>query len=187
MQRLVRTVFTSCKYALVTISAVEVFQSNVGTLAVSTGPSMWPTLTDGVNVSVISKVSSSDRGDVVVFRSPEDRSKSIVKRLVAMEGDRVLVRGRWVEIPRNCAWIEGDNKTQSRDSRHFGPVSLSLYEGKVVCNVWPVHSAGFLQRAVEPEYAPPDLHRAAVRSSSADVAIIETKGRDPLEGAPESR
>jgi signal peptidase I len=40
-------------------------------------------------------------------------------------------------IPANAYYVMGDNRTQSCDSRYWGPVARSTIVGKVVAIVWP--------------------------------------------------
>lgn len=62
------------------------------------------------------------------FRSPDDPEKSLVKRIIALEGDLVKPRpnsrsrGQMIKIPKGHCWVEGDNWASSRDSNTFGPV-----------------------------------------------------------------
>ena len=41
---------------------------------------------------------SPDRGDVVVFRYPEDRTKDFIKRVIAKEGDVVEIKDKTVYV-----------------------------------------------------------------------------------------
>ncbi|OGL65601.1 MAG: signal peptidase I [Candidatus Tectomicrobia bacterium RIFCSPLOWO2_12_FULL_69_37] len=45
-------------------------------------------------------VRAPKRGDIIVFRYPEDESRDFIKRVVALPGETVMVRGRGVYI--NC-------------------------------------------------------------------------------------
>lgn len=75
--------------------------------------SMMPTLLDGdfifvnkfayglklpvINTKVV-PVGDPQRGDVIVFRTPRDPSVNFIKRLVALPGDRVVVRGDAITV-----------------------------------------------------------------------------------------
>jgi len=78
------------------------------------------------------------RGDIVALSSPTTKGKTIVKRLIAMEGDWVIDhKGKYVHIPKGHCWVEGDNEKVSIDSNHFGPVPLALIDSKIICSFWP--------------------------------------------------
>jgi len=102
-----------------------------------------------------------ERGDVVVFRYPEDPEVDFVKRVVAVPGDTVQVRSGVVyvngertkepfvlsenrdslsrygpiTVPQEEYFVLGDNRRNSRDSRVWGNVPRSLIKGKAFC-VW---------------------------------------------------
>lgn len=65
--------------------------------------SMRPTLMEGDRLLVnkfIYKFKKPERGDVIVFISPEDRKKDFIKRLVALQGEDV-------EISNGTIFIDG--------------------------------------------------------------------------------
>src|SRR3974390_2122599 len=58
------------------------------------GTSMMPTLEDQERVFInkfVYRLEPIQRGDVVVFRYPRDTSKSYIKRVIALPGDRVRI------------------------------------------------------------------------------------------------
>ena len=106
------------------------------------------------------------RFDIVVFAKPpkEDADPSItdlVKRVIGLPGDVISSRGGQVyidgrllhepflppgtvttgivtqKVPPNEYFVMGDNRSDSQDSRYFGPISRSLLVGRVVLRIWP--------------------------------------------------
>ncbi|KAF3442305.1 hypothetical protein FNV43_RR16221 [Rhamnella rubrinervis] len=120
------------------------------------GPSMLPTLNVTGDVVLAEHVSHRlgkvGLGDLVLVRSPGDPKKTVTKRVVGMEGDKVSFFVdpmssdicRTAVVPKGHVWIQGDNAYVSNDSRHFGPVPYGLIQGKVFLRVWPLDSIGFL-------------------------------------------
>ncbi|CAH1438160.1 unnamed protein product [Lactuca virosa] len=66
-------------------------------------------------------------GDVVVFCSPSSyKEKHMIKRITGMPGDWISLPYSYdaVKVPEGHCWVEGDNPTDSLDSRSFGPIPL---------------------------------------------------------------
>lgn len=142
------------------------------------GTSMQPTLSPNVHIdgsrdAVIwakwSPTRNLQRGDVVLFHTPHDPNKSSVKRVIALEGDTVVLdpkrrpkdaengrrnvdakmwdiryasgKGR-VNIPEGHVWLEGDNMKATQDSNSYGPISRGLIEGRAVGLFWPFNQLG---------------------------------------------
>ena len=53
-------------------------------------------------------------------------------------------QGRW-EVPANSVFLLGDNSTNSRDSRHFGPISRSKLIGRLFAVAWPPSRARWIR------------------------------------------
>src|SRR5947199_6371127 len=129
------------------------------------GSSMMPSLDDQERIFVnkyVYRLEPIQRGDIVVFRYPRDPSKSFIKRVIGLAGDRiriesgeVFVNGEALEedyvpaayadqrsfpeilVPQNAYFVLGDHRTMSNDSRDFGPVSVGFIYGKAVFGYWP--------------------------------------------------
>lgn len=83
---------------------------------------------------------------------------TVVKRVVAVEGDVVregIDGGGYIRIPQGHCWVEGDNASQSRDSRDFGAVPMGLVGSRVRAVVWPLQSIRLVG------VVPPDPERCA--------------------------
>jgi signal peptidase I len=123
--------------------------------------SMTPTIAPGDHLLLDRRhVDTVAVGDVVVLRDPLGDGE-IVKRVIAVGGDSigfedgVLVRnGRAVTepytrdfldgvyygpdvVPPGTVYVLGDNRVDSIDSRHFGPVPLSSVVGRVPARLFP--------------------------------------------------
>jgi mitochondrial inner membrane protease subunit 2 len=101
--------------------------------------------TDRVLLNLYRPVEDLQRGMVVGFRTPHDPEKLAIKRIVAVEGDRVYplphyqgieaLGGRGLVVPNGHIWVEGDvsdthKKNASTDSNIYGPISAGLVLGK---------------------------------------------------------
>ena len=91
------------------------------------GMSMEPTLAPGDRLLVV-RASRPRPGDLIVVRPPGDSRRVLVKRVSAVLGDEVVVRG--------------DNPVASTDSRDFGPVPREAVVGRVVRRYAPAWRAG---------------------------------------------
>jgi signal peptidase I len=49
-----------------------------------------------------------------------------------------------VVVPPGTVWVMGDNRTNSADSRVFGPVPRSTIVGRAFARVWPLNHTSFL-------------------------------------------
>ena len=134
------------------------------------GISMMPSLEDQERIFVnkfVYRLEPIERGDIVVFRYPRDPSKSYIKRVIGVAGDRIRIDGGQVyvndqaldedyvppaytdarsyqemTVPANCYFVLGDHRSMSSDSREFGPVNQSYIYGKAVFGYWPMDKLG---------------------------------------------
>lgn len=94
------------------------------------GASMLPVLQPGDRLVVLP--SRPQPGALVVLADPRTPSRTLVKRVHAVDGDGVEVRG--------------DNPLHSTDSRTFGPVPPFLVHGRPVYRYAPAARAGWIHR-----------------------------------------
>ena len=141
------------------------------------GDSMFPALADGQYVLLWRGPSLRNRlrrGDIVVFRSPAPADDVLVKRIVGLPNEDIRLEAGQVYLnsipfeesyptvhPQKDAkdrrewWtgsdeylLLGDNRTDSPDSRTFGPVSRQQIVGRVWLRYWPPRAWGLVDGAV---------------------------------------
>ncbi len=136
------------------------------------GTSMNPLLSDQERIFInkfVYRFEPIERGDVVVFWYPLDRSKSFIKRVVGLPGETLEIRSGHVYVDGRALrdqfvpsgylddsnfgplrivageyFVMGDHRDSSNDSRVFGPVPRSFIYGKAVFAYWPVNHFGSL-------------------------------------------
>jgi inner membrane protease subunit 1 len=107
------------------------------------GASMAPLIREDGNIVLVDKLTPRftgyKKGDVVVAAAPSD-GHMIMKRICGLEGESVSadrIGRRFVTVPQGQAWLLGDNRPASLDSRNYGPVPVAAIQGRVAAIVWP--------------------------------------------------
>lgn len=104
-------------------------------------------------------------GDVVVFKFPQDQNRDFIKRVIAIPGQTVEVRGGKVyldgiqqnepyldqaptydygpvTVPKGQLFVLGDNRNNSYDSHSWGLLDQSLLIGRAEFRYWPFGRIG---------------------------------------------
>ena len=137
------------------------------------GLSMFATL-DNNDYLIADKLSyrvhGPQRGDIIILRPPTLSSTDYIKRVIALPGERLLIRDAhvyingheliepylpeaWVTntnwggasgelIPPNEYFVMGDNRNRSQDSRVFGPIGRDRIDGRAWFRIWPLSGFG---------------------------------------------
>lgn len=136
------------------------------------GASMEPNFEDG-DYLLIDEISyrfnQPERGDVIIFRYPQDTSQFFIKRIIGLPEETVEIKNNKViiynkktpqgflldesylssdqqtlgnmvlKLDDNDYFVLGDNRLQSSDSRRWGTVNKSLIVGRAFLRPWPIN------------------------------------------------
>ncbi len=152
------------------------------------GSSMSPNFATGQFI-IVNRINyllnAPQRGDVIVFISPDDPHRDFIKRIIGLPGETVAVRngqvfingealeepyiydapryeGEWT-LESEEYFVLGDNRNNSRDSHAFGPLPRDKIIGQAWLIYWPPEDWGII-----PHY---DYDQLSSRSESAPVPV----------------
>ena len=139
------------------------------------GLSMYATLDDNdylIANKIDYRLHAPQRGDIIILRPPSDNSKDFIKRVIALPGEKLLIRDSVVYInghkldepylpeawttfnnwptdgtdgrvmKANEYFVMGDNRNRSQDSRIFGPIGRDRIDGRAWFRIWPLDHFG---------------------------------------------
>lgn len=143
------------------------------------GASMEPTF-EGGDYLIINEIGyrfgAPSRGDVIVFRPPNNESQFYIKRIIGLQGEVVKIKEGRVSVGPDRGslklleedyisettkgeievvlgideyFVLGDNRNASSDSRSWGPLPKENIIGKAWVRAWPFDNFGIVEG---PEY-----------------------------------
>jgi len=159
------------KFTLIAFLVVVPFRYFVAQPFIVNGASMDPTFHTGeyLIVDQLSYRTFEDpqRGEVIIFRYPEDPSKFFIKRIVGLPGETIEMRGNIititndenpsgfsieenyiihtksdtlkVELEEDEFFVLGDNRASSSDSRIWGPLKQEFIIGRPIIRLFPLN------------------------------------------------
>jgi signal peptidase I len=158
------------RFAIIAVAIVIPIRIFIAQPFIVSGSSMFPTFEDKqyLIVDEISyRLGAPERGDVVVFKYPNDTTKFFIKRIIGLPGETVNIKGSDVTIinkenPNGIKleqpfvknessndltrtltadeyFVMGDNRSGSFDSRSWGPVPKNLLVGRAFLRLLPVN------------------------------------------------
>ena len=134
------------------------------------GPSMLPSFKDEQRLlvnKVVYYFHEPERGDVVIFQSPNNRQEDYIKRIIALPDDTVEVKNGAVyvngskldepyiknppsytlaeqKIQEDSYFVLGDNRDNSNDSHRGWVVPRQNLVGKAWLSIWPLDNWGIV-------------------------------------------
>jgi signal peptidase I len=163
------------KFAIIALLIVVPVRFYIAQPFVVSGASMEPTFEDGQYL-IIDQISyrfhDPQRGEVIIFRYPQNPSTFFIKRIIGLPGETVEMSGKSVIVhnsdspegfPINEPYIEdsdrrddfftsvlgddqyfvlGDNRAASSDSRIWGPLEEKFIIGRPFLRLFPVSETG---------------------------------------------
>jgi signal peptidase I len=167
------------KYALLALVVVVPVRTWIAQPFVVNGASMDTTFADGQYL-IVDEISyrfqEPARGDVVIFKYPNDTSKYFIKRLIGLPGETVIIKNSSVIVKNDAHpngvtltedyinsrtfgntevklgtdeyFVLGDNRLVSSDSRIWGTLPKSDIIGRPFVRLLPVTQMGFFPGAV---------------------------------------
>lgn len=119
-----------------------------------------------INLFTMPGLRKPHKGDIIVFKYPEDPKRDFIKRVIGVEGDKIesrdktiFVNGRKLiesyaqhvdsnikqnqrdnfgplTVSKGSVFVMGDNRDQSYDSRFWGFVDVTQIKGKAIIIYW---------------------------------------------------
>jgi len=163
------------KFAIIALVIVIPIRMWIAQPFVVSGESMFPTFDNGqyLIVDEISYiVGQAQRGDVVIFKYPQDPKRFFIKRVIGLPNETIIIKDSQVTIineehPEGTKLVEpyinektfeggtyttkdneyfvmGDNRNRSSDSRVWGIVPKNLMVGRAFLRLLPIKSISYL-------------------------------------------
>ncbi|MFW5853323.1 MAG: signal peptidase I [Patescibacteria group bacterium] len=169
-QELKQSVFEIVRFILLTLIIVIPIRAYVAQPFIVSGVSMIPTF-DNNEYLIIDELSyhfrDPQRGEVIVFRFPNDQNKFFIKRIIGLPKETINIQNGKISVtsPSGDTWemnepyieeteinsqkqsftlsedeylVLGDNRQHSSDSRVWGPVVKNLIEGRALVRLFPL-------------------------------------------------
>ena len=175
--RFFHEVWEFTKIVLVSLAIVLPIRFFVAQPFIVRGASMEPTFQDGEYL-IVDELSyflrSPKRGEVIVFRYPQDPSQFFIKRIIGLPEEVVVIENGTVAIQNDAHpdgilleetylplsletapnehttlgageyFVLGDNRLKSFDSRQWGVLGEEFLVGRTFLRLWPIAEVGVI-------------------------------------------
>ena len=172
MRQILLVIWETIQVAVISLAVVLVVRNFIIQPFFVDGSSMVPNFQDGDYLIVDEltfRFREPQRGEVIVFKFPQNESSYFIKRIIGLPGDTVEVKNGEVTIfnkgnsdgfqleenylisktPGDITtvlkegeyFVLGDNRTMSYDSRSWGVLPTKDIVGLVRLRLWPINAA----------------------------------------------
>lgn len=163
------------KFASIALLIVIPIRMWIAQPFIVSGESMVPTFHDAEYL-IVDEISyilgSANRGDVVIFKYPEDPKRFFIKRVIGLPNEKIIINNGEVTIVNkdnpngiklnepyinekfdtNASYetkddeyfVMGDNRNKSSDSRIWGPLPKKLMVGRAYLRLFPFNEISYL-------------------------------------------
>src|SRR5680860_500832 len=161
------------RFGLITMAIIIPIRMYIAQPFIVSGESMFPTFHDKEYL-IVDEISyrfhNPERGDVIIFRFPEDPSKFFIQRIIGLPNETVTIdqgnvyitkdgkktqlvepylkekttKDGLTELGAEQYFVMGDNRAVSFDSRYWGPVDISFFRGKALVRLFPITKMSYL-------------------------------------------
>lgn len=157
------------RFVVIVVAIVVPIRLFIAQPFIVSGSSMVPTFEDK-NYLIVDEISyrlnDPERGDVVIFRYPNDPKKFFIKRIIGLPNETVDIKGNEITVTsvehtdgfvlnepyvKNQAsgtthfelkdaeyFVMGDNRGASSDSRYWGALPRENIVGRAWLRLWPL-------------------------------------------------
>ncbi|MEK7608184.1 MAG: signal peptidase I [Patescibacteria group bacterium] len=174
MRRFLSSVLEVFEIAVIAVGAVFIIRTFLVQPFLVSGASMAPSFMDGDYLLIDEltyRVREPNRGEVAVFRSPQEEEIYFIKRIIGLPGERIKIENGVIRIfsaeePKGFVldeeyikkeiptigsvdvtlstkqyFVLGDNRAYSYDSRQWGLLDDKKIIGLVRLRLWPPKNA----------------------------------------------
>lgn len=166
------SVWDIIRFTIIALAIVVPLRMFVAQPFIVSGDSMYPTFHNAEYLIVDEltyRLTDPKRGDVVIFRYPNNPSRFFIKRVIGLPGETITVKNNTVTIANtehpegfilNESYLSvdvygnqtttlsdteyfvmGDNRPASSDSRAWGPLPENLIVGRAFVRILPLQKA----------------------------------------------